>query len=511
MADAALTVLTPEVRPATPFPRVAPWVLGVSLLAGVLADGHFELQAAASAVGAIAAFSIAHWCEQRLYDRLARRKVFSRVALSLLLPPALQLTALVGGALLALIPRFGVVALVFALGAIWLASAASGSLIIVVLDLSVSAVVRDFKARVTLAILGLLGVVLFVSYEVARVFAEFTEGIRASAAKMPTGSKVTIQLDGGALTARETALVLADPENATSIAMMLFLMPMLFFALPSMLSACSKLADAVMERLHPLSRAFAMVAQGSLAVRVEEKGSQDFVDLSRRFNEMVAALALAQRMEQTFGVYVGEQLMDRIRAQHGEAALPASLRQASVFFADIRGFTSMSERLEPQQVLDVLNRYFERVVTIIDAHEGYLDKFIGDAVVVVFSGPVDQPDHAVRAARCAIALQQEVAAMNARQAFPEIGELKVGVGLATGPLVAGNVGSIRHYEYTVIGDTVNLAARLTSHAPAGEVWVNPTNAEALPKEMARAALEPIKVKGKELPVQPFRIWPPAKG
>jgi class 3 adenylate cyclase len=222
---------------------------------------------------------------------------------------------------------------------------------------------------------------------------------------------------------------------------------------------------------------------------------------------MVESLSQAQRMERAFGLYVGEHVRERIRSQHGEAAISASLREATVFFADIRGFTSFSEKLAPSAVLEVLNRYFERVVPIVEQYEGYLDKFVGDAMMVVFNGPFDQPDHADRAVQCAIALQEEMQRLSKLGEFPEVGELAVGVGVATGPLVAGNLGSARKMEYTVVGDTVNLASRLTSHAGPGEVWVNEACAEALPRDVPRVAVGPIAVKGKAQPVLPFQVWP----
>jgi adenylate cyclase len=270
-------------------------------------------------------------------------------------------------------------------------------------------------------------------------------------------------------------------------------------------SACLRLAEAVMERLRPLSKALELVGAGTRSVRVEEAGSRDFIEVSQRFNQMVTALERSERMERAFGVYVSGQVLELIRAQHGEAAIPAALRDASVFFADIRGFTSLSERLSPEAVVGFLNRYFARVVQVVDRHQGYLNKFIGDAVVVVFNGPMDQPDHATRAMRCALELQGEVRAMNEAKAFPELGELRVGVGIATGPMVCGNIGSPTQMEYTVIGDTVNLSARLTSHAGATEVWASEATVANLPADLQATALEPIKVKGKEKPVTPFRV------
>ena len=153
-----------------------------------------------------------------------------------------------------------------------------------------------------------------------------------------------------------------------------------------------------------------------------------------------------------------------------------------------------------------------RIVPVIEQHGGYLNKFVGDAVVVVFNGPMDQPDHAVRATRCALDLQRAVLAMNAEGAFPELkdigdGVLKVGVGVATGPMVCGNIGSVQQMEYTVIGDTVNLSSRLTGQAKAGDVVVSEATQAHLPDALVREPMEPVMVKGKERPVQPFRLGP----
>ena len=161
--------------------------------------------------------------------------------------------------------------------------------------------------------------------------------------------------------------------------------------------------------------------------------------------------------------------------------------------------------------MGVLNRYFDEVVELVEAHQGYLNKFIGDAVVVVFNGPLDQPDHAERAVRLRDRAPGEVARLNREGAFPEVGELKVGVGVATGPMVCGNIGSSRQMEYTVIGDTVNLASRLTSKAGAGEVWINAEAARHLPDGLPAIPLEPIKVKGRPFAIVPYRVWPVTRG
>jgi class 3 adenylate cyclase len=510
--SSALTVLTPAARVPRPLPRVALWLwlgaIAISIPNPASRGGIFDtIDGLCKLVAVLSACGLGAWLEERVFTRLVGRSAVVRVIVALVLPPVLLVCGVILGVLFGLmnfIGDDGTAGLSVLLGGLWAASAAVGTMVVVLIDVVVSAVVQSLRGRIQLAVLSLVGVA---SLAVA--------GLAFAAGSLPTAltrlSKVpglSLDLGPGGKHQGSAVAELIDQPELLSLVSILLLVTFASLAFPAVLSACGKLADAVMERLHPLSQAFAMLGRGDLSVRVEEGGSRDFRALSQSFNRMVGDLALSRNMERAFGQYVSGQVLTRIRDQHGEAALPAELREASVFFADVRGFTSMSERLEPGEVLGVLNRYFERVVDVIDAHEGYLDKFIGDAVVVVFNGPIDQTDHALRAARCAIAVQQEVERLNAEGAFPEVGILAVGVGVSTGPLVAGNLGSSRHMEYTVIGDTVNLAARLTGHAQAGEVWVNARNAELLPADFPKQALAPLSVKGKTAPVQAYRVWPP---
>jgi class 3 adenylate cyclase len=512
--QAAVEVLTPAARERRPLPKLALGLLGIAVLVAIVNQPRASeftrmLDAFTKVVAVLSCAGLAAWLEERIYTALVGRTLFLRVPVALALPPL----ALIGGAVAA--AAFGSVTsalgdddhllLAMLLGAFWMASAAVGTAIVVLLDAAISAVVSGFRSRIQLAVLSLIA--LAAASATGFGFAALRAG-REVRSRGPAVVDAGAELDLGFETFKgaEVAELLSQPDTEWVVALFIVLV-MALLCVPAVLSACGKLADAVMERFHPLKLAFAAIGEGRLNVRVEEGGSKDFRVLAWSFNQMVEQLALSRQMERAFGQYVSGQVLDRIRAQHGEAALPAALREATVFFADVRGFTAMSERLEPGAVLDVLNRYFERVVGVIDRHEGYLDKFIGDAVVVVFNGPIDQPDHAERAVRCAIALQEEVARLNEAGIFPEIGAVQVGVGIATGPLVAGNLGSRNHMEYTVIGDTVNLASRLTGKAPAGEVWVNERCAEALPPDLPRAQLSPLSVKGKARPVEAYRVWP----
>jgi class 3 adenylate cyclase len=280
-----------------------------------------------------------------------------------------------------------------------------------------------------------------------------------------------------------------------------------FLALPAVISVCAKLADNVMERITMLQTAFERVAEGDRSVHVEEAGSPEFFSLSLSFNEMIDKLYVAERIERAFGQYVSAQVLQRIREQQGSVKIEPQLKIATVFFADIRGFTPISEKLPPNVVVDLLNRYLEQVVPVVEQHAGFINKFVGDAVVVVFNGPFEQPDHAERAVHCAIAVQALIEQANNHGLFPEVGQLNIGIGVATGPMLCGNIGTKSRIEYTVIGDTVNLSSRMTGHARPGEVWVSEETAKRLPSHVPVHAAEPIKFKGKDRAIVPYRAWP----
>lgn len=452
--------------------------------------GRFELPGVWAPMSIAAGFGLGHWAEDQLFRRFTRRAVPVRV--TLLLMQVLVWLPLLLLAVLAAVPVVGAVAaLAGCFAALWFSSASLGSLSTMVLDLALSRTRTRFRTRLTWAIFGLLmlGVI-------AGTVAGFI-GMRLAQAPDQMGVKLT---GSGDQFVRLVDGLKAHPYWVYSGSA--------FFALlvgaPAMLAASGKLADAAMERVRPLSAALDEVALGKRDVRVEEAGSIDFIELNRRFNSMVKALGDAERMEDAFGRYVSKKVLERIRAQHGQAVIPAQLRNATVFFADVRGYTALSEKLPPEAMVDLLNRYLARVVDLVEVHEGYLNKFIGDAVVVVFNGPVEQLDHAERAVRCAAALQQMVREQNATGAFKEAGELRIGVGIATGPMVCGNVGGPSQMEYTVIGDTVNLSARLTSAAAATEVWVSEATAQAC-AALQFEALPEMKMKGKEKPVVPYKL------
>ncbi|TVR28766.1 MAG: adenylate/guanylate cyclase domain-containing protein, partial [Spirochaetaceae bacterium] len=207
-----------------------------------------------------------------------------------------------------------------------------------------------------------------------------------------------------------------------------------------------------------------------------------------------------------FARYLSNELVDTIM-QSPELVRPGGdKKQATIFFADIRGYTAFSETREPEYIIEVLNEYFTEAVEIIVNYRGYIDKFIGDAIMAVWGVPlVSEAEDAVNAVSCAVEIQERVRARDRGFFRGPASSLKVGIGLHTGQLVAGNLGSSRRMDYSVIGDTVNVAARLEGVAGAGDVVITEDTRDLIGDRFKLQQLKPVKVKGKAEPIHVFRV------
>jgi adenylate cyclase len=184
----------------------------------------------------------------------------------------------------------------------------------------------------------------------------------------------------------------------------------------------------------------------------------------------------------------------------------------TILFADIRGFTRISEHAPPEKIVSLLNRYFSAMTDIIFAHGGTLDKYLGDGLMALFGAPTTTPDDASNALNAAVAMQRRMLAINRElrdEGFPEIG---VGMGLHTGEVVVGYIGSDRRSEYTAIGDTVNTSSRLESNARGGEILISDATAKAAHSRYKLKPREAIMVKNRQQPVNLWEVdWQRASG
>jgi adenylate cyclase len=176
-----------------------------------------------------------------------------------------------------------------------------------------------------------------------------------------------------------------------------------------------------------------------------------------------------------------------------------------VLFADIRGFTRISEHAKPERVVHLLNRYFSQMTDIIFSYGGTLDKYIGDGLMALFGAPTATPEDASNALNAAVDMQRRIIEINKELLTEGFQEIGVGIGLHTGEATVGYIGSDRRSEYTAIGDTVNLASRLESNAKGGQILLSDSTARAAKTEYELMPHEPITVKNREQPVPLFEV------
>ncbi|HXI12334.1 MAG TPA: adenylate/guanylate cyclase domain-containing protein [Thermoanaerobaculia bacterium] len=213
------------------------------------------------------------------------------------------------------------------------------------------------------------------------------------------------------------------------------------------------------------------------------------------------------QLKATFGRYVSPQILKHILDHPEKVVLGGERRDLTILFSDIRGFTTISEAAEPEEVVEMLNIYLTRMVEILLRHGGTLDKFIGDAVMGFWNAPTAEPDHARRAVECAIEMIDETARLRAEWEAEGKPAIRIGVGVNTGEAVAGNIGSSQVFGYTVIGDAVNLASRLESKNKdyGTEIIVSEFTKQRMGDGIESFYLDDVKVKGKENAVKIYEV------
>ena len=252
-----------------------------------------------------------------------------------------------------------------------------------------------------------------------------------------------------------------------------------------------------------------VVAERAAGVLMVERAGRAFSEQDRWLMELLASrlsvsvenARLYHQLTGLFRQYTSADVASALIADPEQAALGGALREVTVLFADLRGFTSFAEQFPPEHVVAMLNRYFGVAAPVVIAHGGTVTTFIGDALMALFNAPTYQSDHALHAARAALALQAAIEDIAADR--PDWPRFKVGVN--TGPALVGNIGSTERRTYTAIGDTVNLAARLESCAEAGQVVIGPRTYAVLGPLAVTHPLGALHVKGRRDPVDAFAL------
>ncbi|MBW6485647.1 MAG: adenylate/guanylate cyclase domain-containing protein [Syntrophobacterales bacterium] len=214
-----------------------------------------------------------------------------------------------------------------------------------------------------------------------------------------------------------------------------------------------------------------------------------------------------KKIRGAFQYYLTASVVNEILKDPSKLKLGGDKKNLSVMFSDIRGFTSISEQLAPEQLVQLLNEYLTAMTNIVFKHEGLLDKYIGDAIMAVFGAPLDQPDHARRACLTAVEMMSELKRLRIKWASEGWPPINIGIGINTGDMVVGNMGSEMRFDYTVMGDSVNLSSRLegTNKEYGTNIIVSEFTHEIVKDEFFFRELDAVRVKGKKLPVRIFEL------
>jgi len=247
------------------------------------------------------------------------------------------------------------------------------------------------------------------------------------------------------------------------------------------------------------------IGAGDLNQHITLNRNDEFEVLADAFNDMALNLREKAFIKSTFERYVSKDLVTDLLKRKDEIKLGGDEVTVSILFSDIRRFTTLAENLPPAQVVDLLNAYFSRMISVVNSHCGMVDKLMGDSVMALFGVPFSSQDDAHNAVKCAMAMQKEVARFNLERSGQGLPVLEMGIGINTGKVIAGNIGSPERMEYTVIGDNVNIAARLQGIATPGEVLISDATFAQVADKIIAVQLEPTALKGKRIPVGVYRI------
>ena len=281
----------------------------------------------------------------------------------------------------------------------------------------------------------------------------------------------------------------------------------LLFGLAFAMVLSHALANGLSRPIAALKTATEHIADGDFDYRVEVHSQDELGELADCFNRMAQGLHERELYREQFGRYVSRQVADMILSDPETVFWAGERRQVTVLFVDIRNFTTLSETLPPEVVLRKLNEYLGRMIDLIFEHEGTLDKFIGDGIMAIFGAPLQTGNEEERAVRAALALQAAAEELN--QEWLAGGEpgIHIGVGINTGHVVVGNVGSERRLEYSAIGDAVNVAARIESlNKDYGTgILASASTIEPLGDRVQTRLVGSAHVKGREEPVEVYEI------
>lgn len=259
-------------------------------------------------------------------------------------------------------------------------------------------------------------------------------------------------------------------------------------------------ARQLAEPIRRMVRATKKVREGEFDINLPTVRTRELNELSLSLNDMAAGLELKERYHSVLQMVADPQVADEL--MQGGLRLGGEMREVSILFCDVRGYTSMSAQMNPAEVISLLNDHMSAMTRIVHARRGVVKQFTGDGIMILFGAPKSYGSDAVDAAKCAVEMMQERIKLNQGAVRP----MRMGIGVATGAVVAGGLGAENRAEYTVVGERVNLAARLCGAAAADEILLDEATKAALASsEFAVESIAPLSLKGYAQPVPAWRL------
>ena len=257
-----------------------------------------------------------------------------------------------------------------------------------------------------------------------------------------------------------------------------------------------------------MSVASLRIKNGDYKINIKPHTHDELALLTTSFVDMSKGLAERERLKDSFGRFTNKAVAEK--AMRGELVLGGETKFVTIFFSDIRSFTAISDKLSANQVVDFLNEYMTRMVKCVTATGGFIDKYIGDAIMATWGTPISTgtpKQDAINSIRCALMMRSELISFNKDRGTPDKPIIKIGCGINSGNVVAGQIGSSERMEYTCIGDTVNVASRTESlNKPfCTDILITEDTYQLVKDVVTVEKMRPVKVKGKENPMDMYAV------
>ena len=299
-------------------------------------------------------------------------------------------------------------------------------------------------------------------------------------------------------------------EHKQSVANFLEHMPLLIEVLLALSVAVAVgisyfMGKSLSESFRAARDAMHLVRKGDFNASIPVVSNDEMGRMAAMFNLMVGGLRERDLIRDTFGRYLSEAVAEEILKSPEHIDMGGELCDMTILVSDLRGFTPMTEAMEPKQVLRILNRYFEKMTEIIHRHEGTIDEFTGDGILVFFGAPRKTPDHCRRAVACALEMQDHMEELNQENLSLGLPRLKMGIGINSGELVVGNIGSQKRTKYGAVGSPINVAFRVEGQTRSGEILVTQAVKERLADDLTVTQTRVANLKGFHQPVTLYEI------